>query len=259
MEVLLLLPLLLLAGFVVDTSASDTDEPPLPGGTSGDDSLTGTPAAEGVNGLTGNDTIRADGGDDTIAAGTGDDVVSGGTGDDVVGLGAGNDSYVPDFIDEFTPNDGGNDTVFGEDGSDLILDAFGADEFHGGAGNDALVSVDDGPSPTPADTMYGGAGDDTLGGDDGDRLYGGEGTDRFVMGLNAEDRGDQWVRIMDFNPAAEVIDIEVNYGPNIPVITFEAGNSGSTRLLVNGTNFALVQGVLPGDMRLENVNALRVA
>jgi Ca2+-binding RTX toxin-like protein len=264
MEFLFLLPLLLLAGLFTDGgSAGDENDAPLThGATNGDDDVVGTDVAEVIATGDGADRILGEGGDDTLRSGAGDDVVASGVGDDEVYLGAGADFYTPNYEQlngEFIIPDGGNDTVYGEAGSDALFDEFGSDVFYGGAGNDGLLSVDDGTSPTERDTMYGGAGDDTIGGDDGDRLYGGEGDDTFVLRVAETDRGDQWIRIYDFDPTTEIIEAEVLYGPDLPVVTFEPGANGGTRLLINGTNFAVIEGVPPEMLTLANVNAVRMA
>jgi hypothetical protein len=75
-------------------------------GTSGDDHLVGTAAAELLRGFDGNDNIEAGDGGDCVQGGAGDDVLLGGS------------------------------------GNDLLIGAEGADRFDGGPGNDELYARD---------------------------------------------------------------------------------------------------------------------
>ena len=92
-------------------------------GTAGDDTLTGTTAA---------DSIFARAGDDTVNAGAGDDRVHGGRGDDTLNGEDGNDRV---------KGGGGKDTMSGGPGDDLIDgrgDGRAADEITCGEGMDTV-------------------------------------------------------------------------------------------------------------------------
>ena len=84
--------------------------------TSGNDTITGTGAAESISALAGNDTVRAGGGDDAVNG------------------------------------DAGNDRLFGEDGNDRLAGGPGNDEIDGGAGTDTVVFRDQ-PGFADCDTL----------------------------------------------------------------------------------------------------------
>jgi len=90
-------------------------------GTSGDDSLVGTPASDTIFGYAGNDTIDGGAGDDFLSGNEGNDSVSGGAGNDVV---SGRE---------------GNDTVLGGVGDDVVSGMNGMNTLDGGAGRDTLT------------------------------------------------------------------------------------------------------------------------
>lgn len=102
--------------------------------TTGNDSATGTSAADLFYALAGDDTINAGSGNDEVYGDDGADTLNGQAGNDLIYGGTGVDIL-----------DGGdnNDSVYGEDGNDTVK---------GGNHND---------------TLYGGAGDDTIQGDSG--------------------------------------------------------------------------------------------
>lgn len=102
--------------------------------TTGNDSATGTSAADLFYALAGDDTINAGSGNDEVYGDDGADTLNGQAGNDLLYGGTGADIL-----------DGGdnNDSVYGEDGNDTVK---------GGNNND---------------TLYGGAGDDTIQGDSG--------------------------------------------------------------------------------------------
>ena len=268
LELLILLPLLLLAGLFSGDDGPDAEPAPGPNGepltagaTAGDDTLIGTFGADLIATGAGMDDITGGAGNDTLRSGSGDDVVSSGPGDDNLFLGDGDDETFLLFTEQgFTRlfDEGGDDTIRGEGGNDTLFDRFGSDEMYGGAGNDTLASYDDGASPSDRDTLFGGEGDDRLFGDDGDRLYGGAGDDTFELQLAVDDRGDQWVRIYDFDPTVETIEVQMQYGPNPPVVSFAPDPNGGTRLLIGGTNYAVIEGIPPENLTLANVNAFRV-
>jgi hypothetical protein len=159
-------------------------------GTSGNNSLSGTTAADTVLGLAGNDTLSGGNAGDTLVGDLGDDRLSGQEGNDTLWGGAGLDRlYAGNGNDVGTGGDandslfgeGGNDTLVGDGGQDSINGASGTDTLSGADGNDTLsgaggVDLLDGGIGN--DTLWGGVGNDTaLGGDGGDKLSGGGDSD----------------------------------------------------------------------------------
>ncbi|MEQ9639869.1 MAG: FecR domain-containing protein [Alphaproteobacteria bacterium] len=94
-----------------------------------------------VNALEGDDTVSGSAAADLIVGGEGDDVLTGNAGNDTLTGGAGDDSL-----------DGG-------DGNDLLSGAPGTDTLIGGAGNDTLLV---GATDAVDDVLDGGAGTDRL-------------------------------------------------------------------------------------------------
>jgi Ca2+-binding RTX toxin-like protein len=208
-------------------------------GGQGDDTLIGSPVFISITrlfGNDGNDVILMKGGTASFGSGgRGDDslVGSGGTTIDSLWGGQGNDVLRglsgADFLsgdlgqDIIWGDDGGgtgNDTILGGGESDTIVGGNGHDSIHGGQGNDyidtdaALVfdstnGVNRIPTNTDVvsgnDTVWGEAGDDTIGretstgnevysgGDGNDSVVGGEGSDS-ITGDAGDDilRGGNW-------------------------------------------------------------------
>lgn len=137
-------------------------------GGSANDTFTGSPAANVLDGRLGNDTLRgADGddmleggvndpGDDTLAGDGGNDVLYGRAGDDTLEGGPGNDPVLS--------GEGGTDTIRGGDGDDQLDGGPGLDTLEGGAGNDVLRGGDGG------DSLDGGPGRDDMSGGDGEDI-----------------------------------------------------------------------------------------
>ena len=103
-------------------------------GGSGNDSITGSPAANELDGGTGDDTITGGSGDDLIDGGTGNDSVSGGIGNDAIDGGTGNDSLVGGVGNDVIDGGIGDDTIRGEIGNDTLDGEAGMDQVDGGAG-----------------------------------------------------------------------------------------------------------------------------
>ena len=162
---------------------------------SGNDSITGSAAANLIDGGGGNDTIRGEGGTDTVNGGAGNDLIivdggdglddaDGGTGTDTLdysgtggnitfnmGTGAfdfGGNARTATNFENFLSGSG-NDSVTGTGGANLI---------NGGAGNDTLVGA------SGIDTLIGGSGNDVFinnGGEFIDDIFGDAGTDTLDM------------------------------------------------------------------------------
>ena len=90
-------------------------------GTSGPDTLVGTPSADVIVGLNGDDTIYGKGGVDIICGGPGKDTLYGGGGGDYL--------------------DGGDDddVLRGGPGKDVLIGGVGSDRLYGGSGDDLLA------------------------------------------------------------------------------------------------------------------------
>ena len=112
-------------------------------GTSGHDSLTGTPNDDVLCGLGGNDTVMGGGGEDVLYGHAGNDTLWGGVGDDVLHGHSGNDTLW---------GHAGNDTLGGYPGNDTLWGHAGNDTLKGHSGNDSLSG---GPH---VDSCYGGSG-----------------------------------------------------------------------------------------------------
>lgn len=181
MDLLLLLPILLLAGLVPliagrNDDDTDSEEPQRQELSEGDDTFSGSAGSDLVEGLGGYDIIDGRGGDDSVWGGADDDIVTGGDGDDRLWGEAGDDSYGDPAWD----NDGrGDDLARGGAGNDVLVDLDGSDTLYGDTGSDTLIAVD--LLRGAADTLSGGSGQDRLTGDDGDTMSGGQGEDSYAL------------------------------------------------------------------------------
>ena len=159
--------------------------------------VTGTNAAETLNGNAGPDTINALAGNDTLNAFNGNDILRGGLGADILNGGDGfdtadyADSNESVFINLFgNPNFGGtafgdtlisienimgsnfNDIIGGNQESNVLNGGNGSDQLTGFGGNDTIDGGDG------IDIIQGVSGDNTLiGGEGGDIIFGGTGID----------------------------------------------------------------------------------
>lgn len=163
-------------------------------GSSGPDTLFGTPDADRIQSYGGEDKIDPHEGDDKAYGGPDADRiteryggVSPGGGNDLFAGGGGND-FLADYA-------GGSDTLQGNDGADDIQDSFddppASDLLQGGGGDDYLAVLAGESLGTGVDVLEGGSGDDILRADEGfgdDRIDGGRGTD-WCYG----DPGDQFI------------------------------------------------------------------
>jgi Ca2+-binding RTX toxin-like protein len=183
----------------------------------GNDTLTGTDAAEVFRGNAGNDLINAGGGNDTVFGGAGADTLSGAAGKDSIDGGAGNDSIDGGAGADILYAQDGNDKVSGGDGDDLLIGGSGKgdDRYTGGAGidtlryssathavtaslaggrgsgldigNDTIASVENLIGGAGADKLTGNGGANVLTGNAGnDILKGGAGHDKLTGGTGAD-------------------------------------------------------------------------
>ena len=110
----------------------------LHAGTSGNDTVRGSPAADTMTGGVGNDSLNGAAGNDSLVGGDGNDTLTGEAGNDVVDGGLGNDiAYGGEGIDTLS-GAAGNDTLDGGAGDDLLEGGAGSDVLIGGSGNNTF-------------------------------------------------------------------------------------------------------------------------
>ncbi len=153
-------------------------------GTSGNDSLLGTNAADNLSGLAGNDSLQGGGGYDELTGGDGDDLLADSLGGGQLQGGAGNDTltlalsgagtnfpyaYGGDGNDSIIAtgrhNNGYSLQAFGEAGNDTLSGSTDNDYLDGGSGNDSVlddIGNDNLRGGGGTDVLDGGAGNDTL-------------------------------------------------------------------------------------------------
>jgi VCBS repeat-containing protein len=159
-------------------------------GTTGNDTLVGTTAADTMYGSLGNDSIQGgaggdslygQGGDDTLDGGSENDFLYGGDGNDTLLGGAGADQLHGEAGNDTLEGMEGDDNLNGNDGGDILRGGFGGDTLNGGNGADLLEGGADN------DALNGGADNDTLLGQDGaDTLKGDAGDDNLQGGALAD-------------------------------------------------------------------------
>lgn len=146
-------------------------------GTSGSDSLNGTPGNDLIFGLEGSDSIKGNNGDDCIVGGENSDSLKGNEGDDVLLGQGGTDSLKGNNGDDKLYGGEGTDSLDGGNGLDYLDGAAGPDSLQGGNQNDILLGGSEG------DSLKGGNGDDNLDGGPGvDSLKGNAGIDTCTNG-----------------------------------------------------------------------------
>ena len=186
------------------SAAADTID-----GGAGNDRLVGNAGNDLLIGGAGNDTLEGGGGDDTLRGGAGADVLWGGTGLDWVDY-SDSDAAVIVNLRDWTVAGGhaegdqlqGTDAVIGSAFNDTIIGfddeaLTGSDVYFnllwGGAGDDFIDGRGGGDSidgGTGNDTAFGGGGNDTMSGGAGnDLLYGGDGID-IIDGGTGDDLVD---------------------------------------------------------------------
>lgn len=183
----------------------------------GNDTFTGSEAADFFDGEGGADQISGGDGADVLGGGDGDDVIFGGLGDDTMG------------------GDRGNDQLFGGDGNDEIYGRFGFNLIDGGEGDDVLSTGRD------SSTVFGGAGDDYIsarleaGGDH--VLTGGAGADTFdFFGAKAKRQSDNI--ITDFDLLEDSFTVNEADGFDYAAangLTFTQGSTGAVLALPTGS------------------------
>jgi Ca2+-binding RTX toxin-like protein len=238
----------------------------------GDDTLTGAGGADLLVGDTGDDVLLGGDGVDLLLGGSGEDLLRGGEGTDLLIGGAGEDRLEGeagnDILIDVTGSaemegGAGNDTLIGltlrgdtsrfEDVTQLDAAAFLTE-----------VEAQFGPQPGPFDqmllrnllpsanapsfdTMSGGAGNDVLIGDAGDVMSGGAGADVFSAILPAAplDPADpafgQVVRVADFNPAEDQLEVQVESQGDVEIAVAERDQG--VMVTVDGENVIFLPGL----------------
>lgn len=135
-------------------------------GTAAADLLSGTSIGDSIIGFNGDDTIYGLDGADVLYGNVGQDLILGGNGSDT--LFGGQNTSPQDASGVYRS---GTDTLSGGWGSDVIYGNHGGDALFGGESGDTIYGGQDG------DTIFGGYGNDVLHGNLGDDLiYGDEST-----------------------------------------------------------------------------------
>ncbi|MBY5972019.1 hypothetical protein KUV28_06660 [Ferrimonas balearica] len=221
----------------VEEPVEEPAEPEAPEDTvSLDDHLVGSGYADYLKGFEGDDTIEGGRGDDTLAGSEGNDLLEGGAGEDLMNGGQQDDRLF---------GGSGDDEMLGWTGEDYLKGGHGHDVIDGGEGNDTLAGSQGN------DTMYGGEGADEMnGGKDDDYISGGEGADTltgwsgndtfaFAEGDTAE--GDV---ITDFQPAKDVIELDVPGLTSIADLVFTQREQGGVLIEIPGQGTVLLEGEL---------------
>ncbi|HSI00115.1 MAG TPA: S8 family serine peptidase, partial [Reyranella sp.] len=231
-------------------------------GTSGIDTLNGTPVGDSIAGAAGSDILSGNAGNDTLDGGAGNDALDGGAGADTMSGGIGNDSYVVDnAADQVLEAAGeGADTIFasvnftlaagqeveslraggsagftltGNDLDNRLVGGAGADTLGGAGGNDQLEGGGGN------DALNGGAGNDHLNGGAGaDAMSGGTGNDIYIV----DDAGDRVIEAI--GEGSDLVYAVANYtlGAGQGVESLRVGGSAGLTLTGNELNNQLVGG-----------------
>ncbi len=202
----------------------------LSSGSSGSDSILGSPNDDTLMGLFGDDTIHAlsgddwlngDEGNDWLNGNLGRDTVSGGTGKDTLYGGKNSDLLLGNQAADWLSGNRESDTIYGGDGDDLI---------YGGKDNDL---------------MFGNSGKDTLSGDRGsDTLSGGLGLDIFVLSASIDSVASaETDLITDFQPGEDLIDFNDDLTPSVVILEYTDSGDVAIQIEATGETLAVVQDV----------------
>ena len=224
-------------------------------GGSGNDTITGSGAANRLYG---------GGGDDALVGGIGHDVLYGGAGNDRLDGGAGNDGLLGEAGDDTLLADAGYDDMFGGDGSDtadysgrtaplnltLVNDPTRNDGESGEM--DVLRDVEHAVGGSGADTITGSAAANRLTGGGGDDVLQGQGgDDAFVGGLGADQMtGGDGVDTVDYSARGAAVSVDLAAGTGgesgeadvLSTLENATGGSGGDALVGNGADNVLVGG-----------------
>jgi len=189
------------------------------GGT-GNDTLIGNQAANGLNGGAGNDTLTGNQGNDLLEGGPGNDSLNGNDGTDTVSYGHATAAVMVSLALQGSAQNtlgAGTDTLFnfenltGSAFNDTLTGNTAANTLSGLDGNDVLVGAQG------ADTLFGNGGADVLyGGLNNDLLYGNLGSDSFVF-----DASFGQDTVVDFTPSGtghDMINFSTSLFPNYAAV-----------------------------------------
>ncbi len=212
----------------------------------GNDSALGGAGADTLAGGAGSDTLLGGAGADSLSGGLDNDSLGGGDGTDTLAGDGGNDTLDGGLGDDGVFGGLGNDQSFGGAGNDLIESGAGSDQLFGGAVDDSLRGYGVGGDNTStaaqndgADTLNGGEGNDAIWAGAGDIAFGGAGTDRFLL-TEAQFGSTALTRIEDF-AAGETILISYAAADGAPVITLAPSPiAGEVNVLADGNVIARV-------------------
>lgn len=206
----------------------------------GNDTITGTPFADSLDGSYGHDVlIGGDGADtlvggygndhlygqssnggpdggDMILGGPGSDYIQGNAGNDTLDGGAGSDRIYGGAGDDFITASPGNDTVNGNMGNDTISGGgFGNSCFLRGGQGDDVIGGGDGH-----DTLMGDLGNDTIESGRGPSIMtGGTGSDLFVVGMAwtpLPTGSSDYQIITDFTPGEDHLSVALSLAHAAP-------------------------------------------
>lgn len=199
------------------------------------DALSGSSAADWMDGFAGHDTLVAGAGDDFVLGRNGNDRLEGGDGADVISGGAGHDALFGGNQDDVMSGGAGNDLVQGDAGNDAMLGGLGDDTLNGGDGNDVILG-DHGN-----DTFIASRGKDVyrFGFGDGQDTYFGStdasirGTDVFQFEADIDRKdlwfehvdNDLWVRLLGADDRISFKNWFHSTNPSAYVEGFQAGSS----------------------------------
>ncbi|MEE1657907.1 M10 family metallopeptidase C-terminal domain-containing protein [Microvirga sp. CF3062] len=219
--------------------------------------LTGTGAADRINGGTGNDTIDGQGGNDILTGGSGGDILDGGTGTDTASYATSGTGVTADLMaaSRNTRDASGDryasienltgsayaDVLKGNNAANALGGGSGADSLYGRGGSDRLDGYDGNDNLEGgggADRLYGRSGRDTLyGGAGADVLSGGTGADLFVFKTRGESTSGGRDTIQDFVSGTDRIDLR-----SIDASTKNSGNQAFS--FIGGDAFTAKAGQL---------------
>ncbi len=159
-------------------------------GTSGDDVIIGTDAADVIVTFSGDDVVYGKGGADRICLGPGDDYGNGGKHGDRLDGSWGDDTLLGANGRDILRGSGGRDSISGNDHNDVIYGGDGRDTLGGGPDSDSVygeAGSDRINGWTGGDNLVGGSGGDTVdGGAGNDSILGGSGSDSCEGGAGTD-------------------------------------------------------------------------
>lgn len=169
-------------------------------GTTGDDSVVGTPERDWVEARGGDDVVRGLAGNDLLIGGRGDDELRGGPGKDDLGDDLGDDLLIGGAGHDSLDGRRGQDVLVGGPGPDFVADYLGGDLIRTGRGDD-WGSIDSrGTRPHGPTILHLGRGADEI-------LVGGPDGRRDLIDCGPGEDLAEWN--LELDPQDEFVDCEV--------------------------------------------------